>query len=347
MIKNIIYSVIIPTYNRKDELELLIPSLARQDFDPEKFEILVVDDGSKDDTEVFMEAMTSLYIDHNIRYIKQENQGPGTARNNGMENAFGEYYIFVDSDTIIPPQWLKSIDDFLSENQCDAFGGPDKAKDDFSPFLKAVDYAMTSFIGTGGMRGSKGKKLANYYPRSFNMGLRKEVFGKIGGFNQWRHGQDLDFSYRIEKAGFKTLYIPDAYLYHKRRTSIWRYFKQVYNWGVTRVNLWKTHGKLELLHILPSAAALTYIFTGFLGIFFKYFLFIWLGINALALFLFLVIFIESYMKYRSIKISFLSILTIVIQKSAYGLGFISGMFKHLISKDKKAEIKGITKNYYK
>lgn len=338
------YSIIIPTYNRLDELKELIPSLiqmAHEESCP-PFELVIVDDGSTDGTEGYIPSLVANPF--SIHYFKQANQGPGAARNLGMQKASGDYFIFVDSDCLIPEDYLKKIHDFLAQNSVDAFGGPDTYHPSFSPLLKAINYSMTSFIGTGGTRGSQ-KSIGKFYPRSFNMGFHRRVFDQIGGFNALRHGQDMDFSARIYAAGFSVALIPDALVYHKRRTSLKKFFKQIFNWGVARINLSRLHpGFLKLTHLAPAILVSgTLIFLFLLGIgvlpdFFSYALLI-------PVFIALIAFIQASKMYNSPAIAVLSIITLFIQVFAYGLGSLSGLFQLFILGRK--ETKGFTKNYYK
>ena len=201
------YSIIIPSFNRADEIYVLLDSLIKVEFPVEHFEVIIADDGSADETESIVDSYQKK-SKFQLRYFSQQNQGPGAARNLGMSKAKGDFFIFVDSDVSVPPHWLTNIDQALNMEKADAFGGPDTFRDDFPALLKAINYSMTSFITTGGLRGKKGKKLAKYYPRSFNMGLSRELWEKIGGFGSLRHGQDIEFSNRIIRSCL--LYTSDA-----------------------------------------------------------------------------------------------------------------------------------------
>ncbi len=335
------YSLIIATYNRLNELQELFASVQNLDFSTEQFELVIVDDGSQDGTKEFV---TEQKWDFNVLYLHQQNKGPGEARNHGMRKARGNYFMFIDSDCILPPQYLREIDDFLKHTPLDAIGGPDTYHPSFSPLLKAINYSMTSFIGTGGTRGSK-KSVTKYYPRSFNMGIKREVYDTIGGMGKLRHGQDMDFSARIYAAGFKVGLIPDAFVYHKRRTSLRKFFKQIFNWGVTRINLGRMHkGMLKPIHLAPTVVTwgsiLTLLIAPFLG-FGKYLLgLMLLGMLGIALFAFF----QSLFTYKNIKVAFLSIITLFTQVFAYGFGTTSGLIQALQGKE---VAKGFTKNYYK
>lgn len=338
-------SLIIPCYNRVDELEELFPSIFEQTLENNKFEIIVVDDGSTDSTKAFMKRTMKKSKLH-ISYLEQENKGPGKARNLGMENAKGDFFVFIDSDVILPNDYLSSLFSALNTNNSDAFGGPDRAHDSFSPLLKAIDYAMTSFITTGGIRGKKGKKIAKYFPRSFNMGLSRKVYKKIGNFGDLRHGQDIEFSNRIIKSGAQVDYIDEAYVYHKRRTSLKKFFKQVFNWGVARVNLYKLDSNmLEFVHLLPAIATLFFLSLLILSFSSVLISLIFQFLLMCMTVVFLLSAIHAIFKYENIVTPFYVPLTMSIQIFAYGFGFIYAYIKRVILK--RGELKGFSKNYYK
>ncbi len=337
------YSIIVPTYNRADEIEKLLPTLKEQSFPASMFELLIVDDGSTDNTEETV-ARFAKEADFKIKYLRQKNQGPAAARNLGMKNAEGEFFIFVDSDVTLPPAWLSIIDKELKEKKGDAFGGPDTFREDFPPLLKAINYSMTGLLTTGGLRGKKGKKIAKYYPRSFNMGLSRKVYEKIGEFYPLRHGQDIEFSHRIITSGAKVLYI-DSPVFHKRRTSVKKFFKQVFNWGVARINLYKIDKKmLETAHVLPAVAFLLTLLMFICYVLFpairgalNYF---WLfGVFYLTL-----IAVLGGFKYRSFKVFLLLFIIAPIQVFGYGMGMVYNTIRRLIFR--KGETAGIIKNYY-
>ena len=235
------YSFIIPVYNRPNEVDELLQSLKTQTF--KDFEVVVVEDGSNIPCE---KVVCSYSSDLNVHYYNKPNSGPGQTRNYGVERAQGEYVLILDSDVVLPPGYLQAVDDELQQEPCDAFGGPDRAHKDFTPMQKAINYAMTSFFTTGGIRGGK-KKMDKFYPRSFNMGVRREVYEALQGFSKMRFGEDIDFSTRIFKGGYKCRLFPEAWVWHKRRTDLKKFFKQVHNSGIARINLMKRHpGTLKL-----------------------------------------------------------------------------------------------------
>ncbi len=336
------YSIIVAVYNRVGEVEELLNSAEDLVFERNAFEILFVDDGSQDNFKSYIESYQSRSA-LNIRAIYQENKGPGAARNNGMSNSDSDFFVFVDSDCMFPPNYLTELD--KKADQFDACGGPDTDHPSFSPLLKAISYSMTSFIGTGGTRGGS-EKVGKFYPRSFNMCLSRKVYEKIGGMGALRHGQDMDFSARIIEAGFTTGLISDAFVYHKRRTSLPKFYRQIFNWGVARVNLGRLHPFLSKpVHYLPAVLVLGLLFLAVFSFVFPPFAaYIWLAIGLGFLAVCLFAFVESGLKNKSLKIAFLSILTLNIQVFAYGFGLLKALWQtKVLGRD---EAQGFVKNYY-
>ncbi|WP_167616486.1 glycosyltransferase [Maribellus sediminis] len=338
------YSIIVAVYNRTGEVKELLESAEKLDFERELFEFLFVDDGSKDGFQSFIEKYDSP-TGLQTRAIYQENKGPGEARNNGMQNAKGEYLIFVDSDCMFPPHWLRTIDNDLGKYSLDAFGGPDTCHDSFSPLLKAINYSMTSKLGTGGTRGQK-KSVGKFYPRSFNMGIHRKIYENIGGMNKLRHGQDMDFSQRIYDAGYKVGLIFDAFVYHKRRTSLSKFYRQIFNWGVARINLSIAHpSMLKLVHLLPAMVVLGLIFLALFTIIFPYLGgFLWIITGFGYLLINLTAFFQALFMYKNLKAALLSPITLNIQVFAYGFGLLKALWQTKILGRKEAE--GFVKGYY-
>ena len=261
------YSIIVPVYNRPDEVGELLESLSNQTL--RDFEVIIVEDGSVKTCKDVCDKYADILVLH---YYAKENSGPGQSRNYGAERANGEYIIILDSDVVLPKGYVEAIDKSLSSEKEDivAFGGPDAAHPSFTPVQKAISYSMTSFFTTGGIRGGKAK-LDKFYPRSFNMGIRRDVYLALGGFSKMRFGEDIDFSYRIVEAGYKPQLFPDAWVWHKRRTDFKKFFRQVYNSGIARINLMKRHpetrppaahrlhtGRHRLHHALRPRRSLVY-----------------------------------------------------------------------------------------
>jgi len=305
------FSIIIPVYNRPKEISELLESLNNQSF--KNFEVIVVDDGSSK----LSEKVTRDYMGKlDVKYYYKANSGPGLSRNYGMERAEGNYFIILDSDVIVPKDYMAIVAKKLQQNYVDSFGGPDAAMDSFTPLQKAINFAMTSVLTTGGIRGAS-EKAGKFHPRSFNMGLSKEVFRKTGGFSDMRYGEDIDLSIRIMQAGFKTKLFPEAFVYHKRRNDLISFFNQVKHSGEARVVLHKKYPKsLKLVHFFPA------IFT--LGLLLSFLLFL-LGIKtflSIYLLYFLVLTISAALKYKDIKLGLLSAVASFVMLIGYGWGFL-------------------------
>lgn len=314
------YSIIIPVYNRPDELDELLESLTRQTYT--NFEVIVVDDGSlipcKNVVEKYKEKLSVLY------YYKS-NSGPGQSRNYGAKESKGEYLIFLDSDCIVPPQYLANVERELVADDVDFFGGPDKAHFSFSNIQKAINYSMTSILTTGGIRGGN-ERVASFHPRSFNMGIRKKVFEHACGFSGMRFGEDIDFSINVINRGYRSRLFTDAWVYHKRRTDLKKFFKQVFNSGIARINLYKRHPEsLKTVHIFPALFTL-YIFVSL------FLAFLWWFVCIPFCLFVVLIFIDALIKTKSIIIGLLSVSASFIQLLAYGLGFLYAFIKNLILK---------------
>ena len=217
------YSIIVPVYNRPEEVDELLDSLTGQTL--KDFEVIIVEDGSSRTCRNVCEGYAGSL---DIHYYYKDNSGPGQSRNYGAERAKGDYLLILDSDVVLPESYLQAVDDELQRDICDAFGGPDKAHQSFTDTQKAISYSMTSFFTTGGIRGGK-KKLDKFYPRSFNMGVKKDVYERLGGFSKMRFGEDIDFSIRIFKADYRCRLFPEAWVWHKRRTDFRKFFRQVFN----------------------------------------------------------------------------------------------------------------------
>lgn len=327
------FSIVIPVYNRPDEVDELLHSLTLQRYTD--FEVIVVEDGSTISCkDVVDRYATSL----DIHYFSKPNSGPGQSRNYGAERSKGEYLIILDSDCIIPEGYFEAIEKELQTAPADAFGGPDRAHESFTRTQKAINYSMTSFFTTGGIRGGK-KKMDKFYPRSFNMGIRREVYEALGGFSNMRFGEDIDFSIRIFKGGYSCRLFPDAWVYHKRRTDLRKFFKQVHNSGIARINLYKKYPEsLKLVHLLPAAFTIgvTIFIVG--AIFCPYSL---LPIGCYAL----LVFLDASIQNKSLIIGLLSVAASFVQLIGYGAGFLRAWWQRcVLGKD---EFSAFNKNFYK
>lgn len=314
------YSVIVPVFNRPGEVDELLQSLTKQTFTD--FEVLIIEDGSTDKCDLVCKKYENTLT---LRYFFKENSGQGFSRNFAFEKAHGEYFIQLDSDAVLPTSYFQAIETDIQQNHWDAFGGPDRAHESFSPIQKAINYAMTSFFTTGGIRGKKKNIGGQFTPRSFNFGLSKAVWQKVGGYTITRLGEDIEFSQRIIKAGFKVGLIPDAFIYHKRRTSYNQFFKQLHFFGRARINVSRFFPEqLKPVHFFPLLFTL-FIFSIPLSYLFHKPLF---NLSFLTLLVyFTLLFIDALQKTKSIWVSLLSLPACFIQLFAYGLGFMEEALK--------------------
>ena len=316
------FSIIIPLYNRPLEIDELLYTLTQQTY--LQFEVLVIEDGSK----ISAKHIVDSYADKlAISYYYKENAGQGFARNFGFEHAKGDYFVVFDSDCLIPIDYLEIVKNYLLEHQLDAYGGPDGAHSSFTAIQKAISYSMTSPFTTGGIRGNK-KHIGQFHPRSFNMGISREVWERTGGFLLTRLGEDIEFSIRIHSMGFKIGLIPDAIVYHKRRTDLIQFYKQLHFFGRARINIYKHFpSELKVVHFFPS------LFTLFLGLSLIFNVFnhpLADLCNTLLAIYILLIFFHSWNINKSAKVAFLSIAASFVQLSAYGLGFMQDLWKRII-----------------
>lgn len=351
------YSIIIPVYNRPEEVNELLQSLTKQTC--RDMEVIIVEDGST----VTCESVVRNYADKlQLRYYSKENSGPGMTRNFGAEHSQGDFLIILDSDCVLPAGFLQAIEDELMRKDCDAWGGPDRAHDGFSSVQKAINYSMTSFLTTGGIRGGKKQMDKKFYPRSFNMGIRRSLYRQLDGFSSMRFGEDIDLSLRIYKSNANCRLFPDAWVWHKRRTDFKKFFRQVHNSGIARINLMKRHpGSLKLVHLLPA------VFT--LGVFACLFLLLLgggltaltlcpnvlihynlgmaltlAGLVPLLLFSF-VVFVDSSFRNKSCKVGVLSIWASFIQLLGYGTGFLRAWWLRCVC-GRNEELQAFKENFY-
>ncbi len=312
------------------------------------FEVIVVEDGS----EKTCKEVVEKYSDQlDIHYFMKKNSGPGPSRNYGVERAKGEYVLILDSDCVLPEGYMAAVEQELAAEPCDAFGGPDRAHESFTLVQKAISYSMTSFFTTGGIRGGK-TKMDKFYPRSFNMGVKRDVYQALCGFSKMRFGEDIDFSYRLVESGHTTRLFSDAWVWHKRRTDFDKFFKQVFNSGIARINLSKRHqGTLKLVHLLPM------VFT--VGVFFLLIAAVVLRLTTFAtqpnsllwvypllpiILYVLMVFVDASVRNRSMVIGFLSVEAAFVQLFGYGFGFLKAWWQRCVRK--KGEFSAYEKNFY-
>lgn len=316
------FSIIIPLYNRPQEIDELLNTLVHQTYT--QFEVLVIEDGSVNDARAVVEKYANKL---DVKYFFKPNEGQGFTRNYGFERAKGDFFVVFDSDCLIPENYLEVVRDYLYEHQLDAYGGPDAAHDSFTPVQKAISYAMTSPFTTGGIRGNK-KHIGQFHPRSFNMGVSREVWEKVGGFILTRLGEDIEYSIRIHENGFKIGLIPGARVYHKRRTSFIQFYKQLHFFGRARINIYKHFpAELKLVHFFPAVFTCAIIFTLLMNIFYWPLAYL---CNFILLIYLMLIFFHSWQVNKSLKVAFLSIIAAFIQLTAYGLGFMQDFIKRVV-----------------
>lgn len=309
------YSIIIPVYNRPDEVGELLTSLTKQTY--KDFEVIIVEDGSTLRCDKVIDQFRDVL---RIQYFFKPNSGPGPSRNFGFGHARGEYLVVFDSDCILPSEYFDVVEKSIQEHKWDAWGGPDKAHKDFTTIQRAMGYTMASVLTTGGIRGGK-KRIGWFQPRSYNMGLSRKVFEVTGGFKFARSAEDIELSIRMKKNGFKVGLIPEAYVYHKRRTNFKQFFRQVFNFGKGRVLIGGEHPEeIKLTHWFPTLFLLGCMGLVLLPLFsvvlFKF------AITLFFLYL-LAIFIHSLVENKNLSVAILSIPSALLQLWGYGLGFLN------------------------
>ncbi len=310
------YSFIVPVYNRPQEIKELLESFVNLNYSG-SYEIVIVEDGST----VKCDEIVLLFQDRlNISYYYKPNSGPGDSRNFGMKNATGNYFIILDSDCLLPPQYLQEVDKDLNNVFLDCFGGPDAAHLSFTSLQKAINYVMTSYLTTGGIRGKK-KAVQRFEPRSFNMGISQKAFLATGGFGKIHPGEDPDLSQRLLQQGFAIGFIEKAFVYHKRRISWSKFYTQVKKFGLVRPILTRWHPQSAKISFWFPTLFVVYTILSLVVLFFGY----WIFMGLLVLYL-LLIFMDASVKNKSLKIGFYSILALFIQFFGYGMAFAKSTF---------------------
>jgi len=322
---NLRFSIIIPVYNRPQEIDELLNSLLFQDY-AKPFEIVIIEDGStekcKDIVKIYQEKLA-------ITYLFKDNSGPGQSRNYGMQKASGNYFILLDSDVVLPKDYLSSIAKTLQSNFTEVFAAPDKSHHLFTEIQKAINYAMTSFLTTGGLRNNKGN--TKFQLRSFNMGMSKKTFELTSGFEKQNYGEDIDLSFRIDKLGLSKQFIEKAFVYHKRRTNWLRFYKQTFNFGSARPILNKMHkNTAKWTYWFPSVFIIG-LFLSIISLFIGYPI-----LYILYTLYFLVIFMHALFLTKNVKVALFAVQATFIQFLGYGFGFIKSQFKlHIFQKSKE------------
>ncbi len=313
------FSVIIPVYNRPDEVDELLESLCLQTR--KDFEVIIVEDGSDMCCESVVDGFRGRL---NIRYFYKPNSGPGPSRNFGFSHALGDYFVVFDSDCILPSVYFEAVEKGLAETNLDAWGGPDKAHENFTLLQRAMGYTMSSVLTTGGIRGAK-KRLGWFQPRSFNMGISRKVFEITGGFKFDRYAEDIEFSIRMKNTGFKVGLIPDAYVFHKRRTNFVQFYKQVFNFGKGRALIGGLYpGEVKITHWFPAIFSLgTVLMLLLLLVSQPLFIF---AFSAFVVYLF-AIFIHALIVSKNFLVAVFSVPAALLQFFGYGAGFLQERLK--------------------
>lgn len=310
------YSIIIPVYNRPQEIEELLVCLINQTY-KKKFEIIIVEDGSTITCKNIVERFANKL---NIYYLFKENSGPGQSRNKGMELAKGNYFVILDSDVLLPNNYLEQIDIALQKKYTDAFGSSDTAHKSFSLIQKAINYSMTAFLTTGGLRNNGNSN--KFQLRSFNMGISKKAFLKTNGFSLQNYGEDIDLTYKLWNNKFKTQFISEAYVYHKRRVNFKQFYQQTFNFGSARPILNKQHlNSAKLTYWFPSVFTVGLLVAVLFLFFDSYILFYLFGLY------FCILFFDAVLKNKDVLVGFVSVITTVVQFFGYGMGFLKSQFR--------------------
>lgn len=324
-----LFSLIVPVYNRPDEIDDLLKSLDRQT--DRGFELVIVEDGST----IPCKEIVSLYSDRfDIQYFTKENEGRSIARNYGLEHARGDYFVFVDSDCILPPEYFATLREKLNSDYADCFGGPDSAHESFTDMQKAINFAMTAFLTTGGIRGGK-VQMEKFVPRTFNMGFSRQVREKVGGFREM-FSEDIDMSTRIRRAGFAPQLFREVMVFHKRRGNLKKFWRQVHIFGMSRITLQLLYpGSMKLVHWLPAVFTIGTFLLILLGIILSPLWLIPLGFYLLALW------ISAIISTGSFKIGSMAVAASMVQLLGYGTGFIRAYFWKILLRHGRDEAQEI------
>lgn len=314
-----LFSIIVPVYNRPDEVSDLLESLAAQS-DP-GFELVIVEDGST----IPCRSQCGHWQDKGVpvRYFYKENEGRSPARNYGMSQARGDYFVFVDSDCILPRDYVANLRLALEKDPLPCFGGPDDAHASFSPLQKAINVSMTSLLTTGGIRGGK-VSMEKFTPRTFNMGFSRQVWEKVGGFREM-FSEDIDMSTRIRLSGFRIGLLRSVKVFHKRRVSLRKFWRQVHVFGMSRITLHLLYpGSMKAVHTLPALFTLGCVALILLAMFWTPWALLPLGVWLLA------VLIDAALSSKNAKVTVLTLLTSPIQLLGYGTGFLRAFTRSIL-----------------
>jgi cellulose synthase/poly-beta-1,6-N-acetylglucosamine synthase-like glycosyltransferase len=323
------YSIVLPTFGRPGDVDEFLDSLTRQVY--KDFEIIIVDATLNDS----VKQVADRYLGNlSLTFLYKKGMGISESRNLGVEHSNGDYVIFIDSDCVVPPEYFVEIENYLSQHRVDAFGGPDAASRDFTISQKAINYVMTSFLTTGGIRG-KAKRIGRFELRGFNMGISRKAFNAVGGYSGMKVAEDIDLSMRLHKAGFKIALIPEAYVYHKRKTNLYKFYVQMFMYGKARIDLFLRHREAMKITYLVPLFFLTYLLLGVVSVMFSK-VFFGLFIATLLLYA-LAVFIDSSVRNRSLVTGILSVVAAYEFLTGYGTGLVYNIFRRIILGRKEIE----------
>jgi len=334
------YSFIIPAFNRPDEIRELLESFSQLELPVSNFEgfEVIIADGSP--TPILSEVIKSFQLKVKVLHLHRPRLAISPSRNLGAEHAKGEYLIFLDSDVILPSHYMNAVHTTLLKETIHAFGGPDAAHASFTNVQKAISFAMTSYLTTGGIRGGK-KQIHQYNPRGFNMGIKKEVFEQMRGFSSFTCGEDIELSIRIVNEHYTVKLIPEAFVYHKRRTTFRSFFRQVFRFGAARINIFYRHrSQLKITHLFPSAF-LIFLIMGIASVMVSTF---WFKIFLVVIGIYYgLIFLLSTLQEKSMMVGLLSIIASTCQLCGYGSGLLSNAFAVFVQGKKEGLELGASK----
>lgn len=315
------FALISPTFKRPDEVTEFLDSLRKLDYPKDKFEIILGDGTPGDELRPLIYPYQK---DLPLKIYYEEFLPVSNARNRAAELSTAQFFIFLDSDCIIPEGYLKAVEFFLDAHpQINLFGGPDAASEDFTDLQKAISFSMTSFLTTGGIRGGS-SSVTTYHPRGFNMGISAELFNKVGGYDEnFVCGEDVELSMRLIKAGAKSAFIEEAHVFHKRRTSIKQFRRQVFRFGAARPLLAKAHpGNLKITHLFPLAFTVYRHVSAILFLLVFYFNLSVLSLPFAMYVLYMVAVFFSALKKEGLSVALLAVQTTNTMNAGYGIGFL-------------------------
>jgi GT2 family glycosyltransferase len=245
-----------------------------------------------------------------------------------MKHAAGDIFAFIDTDCIPQPDWLEQLIQPFAAGGVGAVGGREIINERDPLLMRCFHYLMTAPLTTGGMRGKEGKRLARFYPRTFNMAISRKAYEATGGFRKMYHAEDIELSFRIRQAGFELLYEARAQVYHRRRSTVAQYTRQLFNMGRARVTLARLHpGSLEPLHAMPALLVLAGRFLSLLPVWLNAAPVILLPCSAAMLAFLVILAIDSALRLRAPRAFLIVPFLFLLQQASYGIGFLLSLLR--------------------